>query len=271
MRTSVTYFLASAAILLVASPVAAQPAPGTGDNPAMDSTARAESAKRQERPPATWSIDAVAGLVTEGPADDLMGAMRASGFGDRLCSFGCVDYPDKSSSLVHTFWLAARHRMGMGSFHAGLAGGVTEFPEVRGGHLSAEPGPTEQFLLNTDSRINTLAAMAWLEVVPGLWNWSARIGAGPSLNQASVKFTDTGAPDNGTFRKTNAGYVAEIAVTIPRTTPVYCTALAQYRQSGSVRVAGWTRTRDSGASCTFASTNVRMNHAFLGLGLGVRF
>lgn len=266
MKTIFRRALAPAAILLFAAQGRAQVTPGTGADQARDSSARTESAERSAAPAAAWSIEAIAGHTTDGAANDLMGAMRASGFDDRLCSIiGCFDFPTKGSKLLGGLWVVARHRLGVGPFHVGLAGGASRLREVRGSHVSPAPG-FELFSLTTDSRVNVSAVMAWLDVTPEI-----RIGAGPSLNRASVRFGRSGAPDKGTFRKTTAGYVAEIAVSVPSKTHVYVTGLAQYRGSGSVRIEGWTRTLESGTTSAFAPANVRMGHSLLGIGVGGRF
>jgi hypothetical protein len=266
MRTLFLLSLVPAATLLLASPGAAQLTPGREPDRTRDSTARVESAERQRQASAVWSVEAMPGHTTDGPANDLIDAMRVSGFDDRLCSIvGCADFPTKGSKLLGGLWVAARHRLGAGPIHVGLAGGATEFREVRGSHLSPAPG-FSLFSLSTDSKVNVFAAMAWLEVTPEI-----RIGAGPSLNRASVRFGTSGAPDKGTFRRTTAGYIAEIAVSVPSNTHIYVTGLAQYRGSGSLRVEGWTKTLDSGASLVFAPTNVRTSHRLLGIGVGGRF
>jgi hypothetical protein len=275
MRNRLFLAVVAALLLCVASPVTAQPSPSAGADSAPDASASGQRVEAPARPPVPWSIDAVAGSITSGPTDDLFDAMRASGFDDRLCWLGCVDFPSQTSSNSRhnlPFWVAARHRLGKGRIHLGLAAGATGLGEVRGRRALGSTGPQLDVVLSTEeSRVAVYAAMAWLEVVPGI-----RIGAGPSVNQATVRFDEdhalvAGPPPSYTFRKTNVGYVAEIGLTIPSATRLYFATVVQYRRSGSVTVSGWARTLDSGADYSFAPTTVWMDHRFFGIGVGGRF
>jgi hypothetical protein len=277
MRPVLILAFVTAAVLATASPGAAQSAPGRGEDPARETATGSESGHGPGWSTAAWSFDLAAGSVRGGPANDLVDNARASGFDDEFCFLGCISYPKKGSNISRVknlpSWVAVRHRLGKSSFHAGIGGGAMGLGEVDGHHIRTQPGPYPNwFSLKTDSKGTVLAAMAWWEIGPELSNWAARIGAGPSLNQATVRVeVGPGGPDARTFKKTSAGYVAEIGLTVPRTTKVYGTALVQYRRSGTVKVAGWASAFDGGASYTLESADARTSHTFIGFGVGGRF
>jgi hypothetical protein len=267
-------------LVLDAAPTAARSsgaAPGIGVDSA--SVTGVAAAGEHEGFPAQWSFEAFVGDFRGGPVDGLTGVMRRSGFANEDCWWACPGYPMKEFGSIwndRQFWGVARRRVGQGPFLLGLAGGVPQLGAVQGHHLSEDPALLGSIYLHATTKAATLALMFWYEGAPRQSFWTARVGAGPSLNRLSVRI-DEEVIGHGvdafrrTYAKTSLGYVVDFTLCVPRVAPVYAAALAQYRETGSVSVGGWTRRFNSVDIYTFNRAKIRMSHAFFALGVGGRF
>ncbi len=258
------------ASLLLAAPVGAQspvPVPPTRPTPVPY-----EERDRQEVQgvPPKWSLEVVGGVCSGGPGGDLVAALGTSGGG--TSSSGDLDHTSQAAMRDRTFWseptvwFASRRRLGEGGLHLGLAVGWTSFEEVRGFPAAADPSTPTQYALTVDSRLTTIATLVWYDLGRGV-----RIGAGPSLNDASLTLRGSAAPVGGTGSQTNLGFVLEAALVYPRDTPAYVASVLQYRWAGPIHVDGWQKTLPTGTTVTMLPATVSVNHAVFTIGVGTRF
>lgn len=232
---------------------------------------RADDASPSPRRPQSWSFEVVAGTSLGGPTSDLEAAMRQAGFDDSLSGGwfggGTTTYPytQDESWAINSYWGAARRRLGHGPWHVGLGGGTTEFGTVTGYREKVGNTYTMVFL-DVGSRVLTLAPMAWYEAAPGL-----RLGAGPAIHRVDFELGYSYEAGTVQNRSWKPGFVVEVALTLPVDTPVFFTALAQYRFAGTATAGPWETPTYQGAHVEFPGTSVPVSHGFVALGIGGRF
>lgn len=233
---------------------------------------RADDLAPSPRRPRAWSFEVVSGPSFGGPSGDLEAAMRRAGFDDTLSwnwfGGGSSAHPHTADETWEpdSYWGAARRRIGIGPWHAGLGGGTTEFGTVSG-YRERVDGIFAGSFIEAQSRVATLAPMAWYEPVRAL-----RLGAGPAICRVDLEVGHAGlSTGSRQSRSWNLGFVLEAALTVPVDTPVFFAALVQYRWAGNATAGPWETTTYNGARVEFPAASISVSHGFVALGIGGRF
>lgn len=202
-----------------------------------------------------FSISATGGAAVGGPAGALENEMRAAGFGEDLpCLFLCtgmierpVSYESGQSFMVALKYRLRKHlavQLLYGSASTGMTVGSTG---GFGGGLRLEHGA------------QTLAAVATFEEGP------LQLGLGPALYMLSV--TDG---NSGTGEATKLGLVADAGIQFPRNRRFFVDLRAQYRWVGSASMGPYTVSGLFTETAVMPEFSISFNHAWLGIGFGVR-
>jgi len=219
-------------------------------------TARAQSADQSPEPQLKrFSISGYAGALFGGPSGDLEGEMRTAGFDKTTpCWFFCegaIRHP-KSYAPGLAGMLALKYRL-----RPRLAVQLL-YASTSTGETIGAAGGTFGGLLILSHGVSTLAAVVSLQEGPLL------LGFGPALCMLSASDTH-----GETGEATKLGLVFDAGLQFPRNSRFFVDLRAQYRWVGSASFGPYTASGFDD-SAVLPESSLSFNHAWFGLGFGIR-
>jgi hypothetical protein len=220
---------------------------------------KADPPLREKRP---WEISLHLGKTSGGPAKDLEAAMVSSGFNERYAGVPGVappqDYPYSETGLSKSeFSVDLNVRYAEGDL---LYGGIISYSQV--GMTSGYQSPSH--FIDLSNSVVVVAPTAGIRLGEFL-----RLGVGPALYfckcDASTPYGEVGSTS-----ETKLGLIFDAGLVFPAQSRFFVDLAVQYRLVGDAAVGPFQDVYGSSVA-TFPATEASFNHAFVGLGMGVRF
>jgi hypothetical protein len=219
----------------------------------------ADSVAQKKRP---WEISLLLGKTSGGPAKDLEAAMISSGFNGYYPGFPGVappqDYPYSETGFGKSeFSVDLNVRYADGSL---LYGGIVSYNPL--GMTAGYKSPSH--FVDLDYSVVAVAPTVGI-----LLEEILRLGVGPALYFCSCS-ASTPYGEVGSTSETKLGLIVDAGLVFPAKTRFFVDLAFQYRLVGDATVGPFQDVYGSSVA-TFPATEASFNHAFIALGMGVRF
>ena len=206
-----------------------------------------------------WELTMWLGGVGGGPGGSLESVLRAAGFDDQSPTFkghgnGSPNPKSQDLGTGHSFDTRIQLRRPLSL--------VVVYAKTEPGGASgyrATPTCCGDFLFFHDNTVRTFAAV--LAVGGG----GVHVGLGPALHRTSMR-AESG--QSGTSKSSRLGALLQVRATVPRGSRVFFAVKGEYRYIPVTTVGPFIPDVSDMAPLM---GRVRFSHAFVGLGLGVRF